>query len=101
MVQFESARKRLFAAACALISRQKVLHGQTVRDLRQDAAVRTSREPRQEPGQPEVPAQPPDGAGDRLGKDLSGARVHALPEDLLGLAETKAVDLAQAVELLA
>src|SRR5438094_8133877 len=41
--------------------RRKVTHGQTLRDLRQDAAVRTSRQPRQEPGQPEVHAQPPDG----------------------------------------
>src|SRR5213083_1041138 len=66
--------------------RRKVTHGQTLRDLRQDAAVRTSRQPRQEPGQPEVSAQPPDGPCDGEGPDVPRARLHALPEDVLGLA---------------
>src|SRR5437867_11442681 len=85
MVQFGSARKRLFAGACLFDSSRKVTHGQAVRDLRQDAAVRTSRQPRQEPGQPEVSAQPPDGPRDGEGPDFSRARLHALPEDVLGL----------------
>src|SRR5438067_4578177 len=66
-------------------SSRKVTHGQTVRDLRQDAAVRTSRQPRQEPGQPEVSAQPPDGPRDGGRQALPRTRLHPLPEDLHGL----------------
>src|SRR5260370_28628938 len=86
MVQFGSARKRSFLVA-RLNSRQKVLHGQAMRDLRQDAAIRTSRQSRQEPGQPQVRTQPPDGAPDREGADVPGQGVHALPEDLFGLTQ--------------
>src|SRR5229473_2070790 len=86
MVQFGSARQRSFLVA-RLNSRRKVLHGQAMRDLRQDAAVRTSRQSRQEPGQPEVRTQPPDGPRDREGADVPGQGVHALPEDLLGLTQ--------------
>src|SRR5690348_14399467 len=64
---------------------RKVTHGQTVRDLRQDAAVRTSRQPREEPGQPEVSAQPADGPRDRVGEDVSGQGLHAVLEDVLGV----------------
>src|SRR5207248_255360 len=82
-------------------SSRKVTHGQAMRDLRQDAAVRTPRQPRQEPGQPEVPAQPADGPRDRVWEDLSRAGLHALPEDVLGLAEVHSVNLAQPAEVLA
>src|SRR5207247_3339180 len=100
MVQFGSARKRRNVVARPNSSR-KVTHGQAMRDLRQDAAVRTPRQPRQEPGEPEVPAQPADGARDRVWKDLPRAGLHALPEDVLGLAEVHSVDLAQQAEVLA
>src|SRR5690242_14280782 len=88
MVQFTSARKLpLPDRALAVNSSRKVPHGQAVRNLRQDAAVRTSRQSRQEPGQPEVPAQPADGPRDRQGPHLSGARLHTLLEDVLGLTD--------------
>src|SRR5438477_13197647 len=64
---------------------RKVTHGQTLRDLRQDAAVRTSRQPRQEPGQPEVHAQPPDGPCHSGRQDSSCPRLHPLPQDVLRL----------------
>src|SRR2546429_9353701 len=98
MVQFGSARKRSCVDA-RLFSRRKVNHGQTVRDLRQDAAVRTSRQPREEPGQPEVPAEPPDGPRGHRRQDGARPRLHALPQDLLGLAEIHPVDLAQPAEV--
>src|SRR5207302_9435885 len=114
MVQFGSARKRSCVDA-RLFSRRKVNHGQTVRDLRQNAAVRTSRQPREEPGQPEVPAQPPDGPRDGRGQDLPRARLHPVPSYLFGLGtahapsprpfplwgEGQVVDLAQAAEVVA
>src|SRR2546421_3638392 len=103
MVQFGSARKRSCVDA-RLFSRRKVNHGQTVRDLRQDAAVRTSRQPREEPGQPEVSAQPPDGTGRDRRQDGARPRVHSVPQDPLGLAtgrspEVQLMDLTQATEV--
>src|SRR2546427_6007698 len=98
MVQFGSARKRS-SAESRLFPRRKVNHGQTVRDLRQDAAVRTSRQPREEPGQPEVPAKPPDGPGRDRRQNGARPRMHAVPQDLLRLAPIEAVDLAQAAEV--
>src|SRR6267378_468874 len=102
MVQFGSARKRSGVDARSLfelLPTRKVNHGQTVRDLRQDAAVRTSRQPREEPGQPEVPAEPPDGPGRDRRQNGARPRMHAVPEDLLRLAPIEAVDLAQAAEV--
>src|SRR5450759_2636003 len=68
---------------------RKVPHGQTLRDLRQRAAIRTPRQSRQEPGQPEVPAQPPDGPGDRGRQERAGADLHALPAYLRRLASSR------------
>src|SRR4029077_8187579 len=64
---------------------RKVPHGQALRDLRQGAAIRTPRKSRQEPGQPEVHAQPADGPRDGGGQEHARARVHAVPADLRGL----------------
>src|SRR5665213_1866544 len=68
-------------------SNRKVAHGQALRDLRQRAAIRTPRQSRQEPGQPEVPAQPPDGPRDGGRPPCAGADVHPLSSHLLGLGE--------------
>src|SRR6266568_417813 len=85
MVQFNSARKRSLAVARLSTPGGRCSNGQTVRDLRQNAPIRTSRQSRQEPGQPEVSAQPPDGPRDGGAQDLPRARLHPLPPDLLRL----------------
>src|SRR4029077_4171514 len=56
MVQFRNAPGGFAPGALRSyrsIPPQKVTHGQAMRDLRQGAAVRTPRQSRQEPGQPE------------------------------------------------
>jgi hypothetical protein len=100
MVQFAFARQppgRLVGALFEL--KRKDFHGQAMRNLRQDAAVRAPRQSRQEPGEPEVSAQPADGPRDGEGPHFSGSRLHAMLEDLLGLAELDPVDLAEAGEV--
>src|SRR5216684_7756434 len=64
---------------------RKVPHGQALRDLRQRAAIRTPRQSRQEPGQPEVHAQPADGPRDGGRQEHARACLHALPADLRGV----------------
>src|SRR6266851_9747280 len=64
---------------------RKVPHGQALRDLRQGAAIRTPRQSRQEPGEPEVHAQPADGSRDGGRKEHARPRLHALPADLRGV----------------
>src|SRR4029077_15023674 len=88
MVQFGSpGRETLTPGAPRELSipNRKVAHGQAMRDMRQRAAVRTPRQSRQEPGQPEVHAQPADGPCDGGGTVGSGARLHAMPSHLLGV----------------
>src|SRR5260370_14562685 len=75
MVQFGSARKRSFLVA-RLNSRQNVLHGQAMRDLRQDAAIRTSPHSRHKPEQPQDRPQPPDRARTPEAADLPSNSVH-------------------------
>src|ERR1700694_5485902 len=79
---------------------QKVPHGQALRDLRQRAAIRTSRKSRQEPGQPEVHAQPPDGPRDGGGQACAGADLHALLANLRHLAQVQPLHLAQVCQVL-
>src|SRR5579864_2113570 len=86
MVQFTSADSPSRRHPLSSDSNRKVPHGQALRDLRQGAAIRTPRQSRQEPGQPEVHAQPADGRRDGIRPDEAGAGVHPLPEDLLVLA---------------
>src|SRR5258708_39182744 len=57
---------------------RKVPHGQALRDLRKRAAIRTPRQSRQEPGQPEVHAHPSDGPRDRGRDERAGPRLHAM-----------------------
>src|SRR5450759_4468279 len=66
---------------------RKVPHGQALRDLRQGAAIRTPRQSRQEPGQPEVLAQPADGPRDGGWTARARANLHALPAHLRCLAK--------------
>src|SRR5690348_14988114 len=88
MVQFGSASSTRSVPG-GLTPSRKVPRGQTVRNLWQDAAVRTSRQSRQEPGEPEVRAQPADGPRDGRRTHVSGQGVHPLPEDVLGLATSR------------
>src|ERR1700694_5735597 len=74
---------------------QKVPHGQALRDLRQRAAIRTPRKSRQEPGQPEVHAQPADGSCDGGRQEHASPRLHAVPADLRRLAQVQPVHLAE------
>src|SRR6267142_1658554 len=99
MVQFGSARSQGASSFSSPTPNRKVPHGQALRDLRQRAAIRTSRQSRQEPGQPEVHAQPADGSRDGGGTHDAGARVHALPAHLHRLSELHAVHLAQVPEV--
>src|SRR5260370_18302128 len=87
----------LFAIPPANFPNRKVRHGQALRDLRQGAAIRTPRQPRQEPGQPEVRAQPADGPRDRRGPLRAGSGVHPLPAHLRRLSDSAYLALAAAV----
>src|SRR5258708_5739395 len=71
-----------FSSSLSGLPNRKVPHGQALRDLRQRAAIRTPRQSRQEPGQPEVHAQPTDGARDGGWKEHACPRLHAVFEDL-------------------
>src|ERR1700686_5098483 len=91
------------ARACcsAVIPNRKVPHGQALRDLRQGAAIRTPRQSRQEPGQPEVLAQPADGPRDGGRARHARASLHSLPAHLYrGLAKVHSVHLAEVREVL-
>src|ERR1700694_5665656 len=89
MVQFGSVTPRNDAGFRSDSPTSEMPHGQALRDLRQRAAIRTPRQPRQEPGQPEVHAQPPDGPGDSGGEARARAHLHPLPADLLRLGPTR------------
>src|SRR5579864_6899331 len=84
MVQFGSASSTRSVPGVLTPSR-KVPRGQIVRDLWQEAAVWTSRQSRQEPGEPEVRAQPADGTRDGRRAHIPGQGVHPLPQDVRGL----------------
>src|SRR5258708_6560553 len=71
-----------FSSSFSGLPNRKVPHGQALRHLRQRAAIRTPRQSRQEPGQPEVHAQPADGARDGGWKEHACPRLHAVFEDL-------------------
>src|SRR6266849_1419926 len=101
MVQFTSARSPSWAEARLIFTPGGAYSsGKAVRDLRQDAAIRTSRQSRQEPGQPEVPTQPADGPRDGGRAHLPGEGVHPLLAHVLGgLAKLQPVYLAQAAKV--
>src|SRR5258708_6374950 len=71
-----------FSSSLSGLPHRKGPHGQALRDLRQRTAIRTPRQSRQEPGQPEVHAQPADGARDGGWKEHACPRLHAVFEDL-------------------
>src|SRR5215467_11042452 len=60
---------------------ERTNHGKEMRDLREEPAVRTQREPLEGSHQPALPPEPADREGAHREAGRAGSRLHALPAD--------------------